>query len=144
MKEQKIYIAEDGRRFDDKEKCQKYDKALIEIKEIMSLLVPKEKYDDKNCDFSNGEGYIQQDKKIIDEVVSRLCYAIERYHKFSEWAGWKPEYGLGGMLGRYLDDGDSPFYRAWCRWACIDKSGREWGQPYYALHPEEGKQKQLN
>ena len=145
MKEQIIYIAEDGRRFDDKEKCQKYDKALDEIKEIMSLLVPREKYDIAYPDgnFSDGAGYIQQDKKILEEVESRLCYAIERYHKFSEWIDWRPEQGLGGMLGRYLDGVNSPFYStAYFRWACIDSMGREWGQPYYVRH--EGRLQRLN
>ncbi len=41
-----------------------------------------------------------------------------------------------------IDGGDDVLHRAWYRVYCIDASGREWGQPYFALHPTEGKQRE--
>ena len=46
-------------------------------------------------------------------------------------------------VGRIVD-GNAPFSKAWYRFMCIDKDYREWGQGYFALHPNEGKQVKLN
>lgn len=45
---------------------------------------------------------------------------------------------LGSMVGRYFNDSIPGGYRAWSRLDCIDNQGREWDQPYHAMHPDEG------
>ena len=35
--------------------------------------------------------------------------------------------------------GPAPLWRAWCRLTNIDDQGREWGQAYFAMHPEMAK-----
>lgn len=41
------------------------------------------------------------------------------------------------IIGRILDDMGGPLNAAWGRLMCIDEQGREWPQPYFALHPED-------
>lgn len=49
-------------------------------------------------------------------------------------------------VGRLLGEcrGLRPLSNAWRRFGCIDKMGKEWGQPYFAANPEKGTQKCLN
>ena len=47
---------------------------------------------------------------------------------------------------RAIGDSDCPhtIYRMWSRFTCIDKEGREWGQPFYATNPNQAEQIKLN
>lgn len=49
-----------------------------------------------------------------------------------------------GIAGRYFNDGNDHLYRLWNRVMATDDAFREWGQPYFALNPGKGKNKQLN
>jgi hypothetical protein len=47
--------------------------------------------------------------------------------------------------GRVINDTAPNFvYKAWYRFMCLDDQLREWGQPYYASHPEDAEYKRLN
>lgn len=56
MQEQKVFIAEDGRRFDSKDSCLLYELECAQIEKIMAALEPRP----DDLKFSNGySGYIQ-------------------------------------------------------------------------------------
>lgn len=74
--------------------------------------------------FLNGEGYILQDPDIIEEIRK---YFIDKYGSFY-------------VAGRTLDDSGSVLYRVFMRVFTVDKQYREWGQPFYANNPSQGKQ----
>jgi hypothetical protein len=130
------YKAVDGTEFSTEKQCLDYEKLIKNIEVIMSELpvIPK-----KSMDFVNGHGYIQHDKKILRKVQVKLLELMKKYMKH-EWIqqtiddeSIHPSY-----VGRLVSDsGISPFYHAWSRFSCVDKNSREWGQPYYASHPEE-------
>ena len=51
-------------------------------------------------------------------------------------------------ISRMQLDCDSPrakaFQRIYYRLMCIDEQHREWGQPFYAAHPDKGTQRDLS
>lgn len=130
------FKAEDGRLFANKTECLKYDAKLHKRDKLIRMILPKQ-FD--NCDFANGGGYIQltpeTKKKFMDGYVS--CIRVHHPAIFKELDVSK---NPTGFIGRYLCDGDLPFYRLWCLACQIDKSGRLWGQAYYATHQSEAKQ----
>ena len=109
------YRADDGTEHANEERCLAHEALCAEIGKIISKLQPRP----EGSGFSNGEGYIQQDGNIVSSIDRAL-----RGH------GDIPEIG--------------PLFRAWERMRSIDTLYREWGQPYYAAHPSQGEQIQLN
>jgi hypothetical protein len=89
--------------------------------------------------FSGGEGYIQHIPEVVERVQREfldLCYEI---------LGDKVYLGnvhRQGIIGRYLDDGI--FSKHWYIFHCIDDNYKQWGQPYFTLHPDKGTQRCLN
>lgn len=127
MVEVKRYIAEDGREFKEAIKCLEYEAKIRVITAIMSALPlePSDMY------FLNGHGYVQHDKQTLLKVESELRTFLPDEFKDIEI--------IGNSL-RYLDSfSDSPLYKAIQRFCCIDSNSREWGQPFYALHPDEAR-----
>ena len=162
MIEQLVYVADDNTKFDKKDVCEQHDEMLNELYNIMLEL---ESTPD-TCDYANGHGYIQQAPNKIEKLKKKLVALANKYLKEKaiayvnspEWESWggktraevitqiKTEEPHGfNVLGRYLDDGNQrSLYRAWGRFQCMDGMAREWGQPYYALNPEQGEDKKLN
>jgi len=128
----KQYRSLDGRVFGTQEACLAQDKIVLRVKEIMIGLqdLPKE----DSCRFANGEGYIQQDKKIVDKARIELTEYSNTVFDIKHKASF-------GWIGRYFDDsGNSTLYHAWGRLSHIDHLYREWGQGYYAVNPTAGVQ----
>ena len=93
--------------------------------------------------FTNGEGYIQHNKKALEKVKLELLEICKDFIEHS----WIEETILNNLdisyVARLLSD--SMYYtsldRAWYRLCCVDFSNyREYGQQFYALHPELAKQ----
>lgn len=126
-----------GKIFDTKEEALRYEKISKKVDNILSkLFTPK----DEECSFSNGEGYIQHSsdfKESLESDIVRLA---------NEWFNPKEPYThFNYYLGRVIDDsGMSCLNRLSYKLMCIDDKNREWGQPYFALNPGKGNQKQLN
>lgn len=78
----------------------------------------------KRSSVLNGDLFIQQDPIIIESLKQQM---IQHYD---------PKIGFG-ILGRYLNDGDSVLYEHWCRLSNCDEQYREWGQGYYRINPNE-------
>jgi len=130
------YQAKDDKIFTTKKDCIKYELLIDEV-EIMMKPFGKVR---NGTSFANGEGYLQHNLKDVVKAKKKIMVLGKK--EFS----MKPTDKIGfGMMGRYLDDsGKDVLNSAWHRLNCIDDKGREWGQPYFALNPHEGKQKQLN
>lgn len=143
MKQITKYQAFDGKEFTSEVECENYEDFSNRVKEAM-IGWPEEPKND-GCSFANGGGYIQIPKEILRcvrirllDLISEKCdhpWVKETYDE-SKHASW-----VGGLIG------EMPYpelQKAWGRLCNIDTEGREWGQGYYAAHPNEGKQICLN
>lgn len=143
MKPIKVYVANDGSRWDDPSKAEERDALIVEIEDIMAPLGPRPK--DQGCHFANGAGYIQRDAVTVANVRAALLVPTKRVLKWwwddqVERFGKEPTEAHGSWYQRMLDGSHAPVDRAWSRLCCIDEQSREWGQQYYAKNPEKGKQ----
>jgi len=136
------YKAFDGKEFTNKDKCTEYEEQSNLALEVISCI---HKAPD-SCDFANGSGYIQHEHKDVSIVRNELLELAKFYtdHKWiqqsiddhsvdTSWAG--------RIIGEYCNES---LNKAWNRISCIDNQLREWGQPYYASHPNMGQQVKLN
>ena len=140
-----VYKAVDGAEFDNKEECIKYEELIKAVNSIMSKLPPKPK--DDTCSFSNGEGYIQHSDINFNKVRLELL-ELMRLHIKSDWIQQNIDDSTihSSWIGCLLDENREvePIRRAWFRISCTDSKYREWGQGYYAEHPEKGNHIKLN
>lgn len=133
------FKADDGSEFNTATACVEYEALCAEVAEIMSTL-PAPPIDD-GCRFSNGDGYLQHEAATLERARVSILKIAQRFIKEPPWlqqtiddpAAYHPSWA-----GRLIDDCcPRPVKSAWYRFMCIDKQGREWGQPYYANNPEE-------
>lgn len=113
------------------------------IPSIMSRLISIEEIEKGDYDFSNGHGYVQHNKDVVNSVTYDLIefaydegYCgdekfLSRVKEFVE----QDKFRQNSIIGRYLDG--TPFYKHWYRLMCIDSLGREYGQPFFAINPDE-------
>lgn len=132
------FQSETGRIFKDEESALKHD-ALFKAQNEVSKLLPQAV--DDSCEFSNGGGFIQHTPNDIEafSLGLRRLLAMEFGDDSAIVKHW--DAGNSGYIGRYLDNSGSNTYRLLDRFLAIDKLGREWGQPFYAAYPEDGRQK---
>lgn len=142
MKQIAKWKADDGAEFNDEAACAAYESLCAEVAGVMARLPPRP--DDAGCRFSNGHGYLKHDP-VVWLGVQRDIARIGRRSFTDECATRHFNFVIDGdkplghtMIGRFIDDGcPRPVYRAWSRLMCVDQEYREWGQPYYALHPDQ-------
>ena len=134
------FKAIDGKEFNSENECLDYENLIKNVNNIMKVLPPLPK--DEGCGFSNGDGFVQHDKTILRKVQINLLEEMKKHidHKLIQQTiddeNVHPSY-----VGRLIDDyGISPLNKAWYRFMCIDKLGREWGQPYFVTNPDKTKQ----
>jgi hypothetical protein len=138
------YEAVDGTEFDTEKECATYEKLIARVNSIMAELPSKP--NDDGCHFSNGGGYIQHDKNVLQSVKMKLLTEIKKHidHKWVDETMKDDSVDLS-YVDRLLDDYQiEPLRNAWYRIMCIDKEAREWGQVYFAYNPEKGQQVKLN
>ena len=143
MRKITVWVANDGCRFDKASDCKKYEVFAAKVAKVVALLPPVPK--DDGCSFGNGHGYIQHDPKVVKQYKGLLLDLIETKtdHKWVKQA--RADNIHPSWIGRLLSDmGNRPLDNAWYRMSCMDKSCREWGQPYFANNPDKGDQKCLN
>lgn len=131
------FSANDGRLFDSEIECLNYEKFLFDVQSTMDLL--KKRPD--NNKFSNGEGYIQQNKETIEAAMIKIV-ELSGLDKMREWNDFykDPFNCRNGIIGRYISESCYPVLSmAWYRFQCMDFRFREWGQPYFASHINETK-----
>lgn len=138
------FKAIDGTEFKKESDCLKYELLIKRVDDIMALLPPKP--NDDGCKFSNGSGYLQHEKTVLRNAQLQLLEICKEYidHKWIQQT-IDDENVHCSYVGRLLSDYNiKPLNNAWHRFSCIDKQQREWGQPYFALNPNEGEQVELN
>jgi len=132
------FKAIDGKEFDTEKECIDYEKLIDRVNQIMSL-IPKRIED---TDFANGSGFIQHNEKDLKTVKVNFLNLCKEYidHKWIQQA-IDDDTVHPSCVQRLLGDYNiMPLYKEWNRFSCIDSQFREWGQPYFATHPEEAKQ----
>ena len=142
------YKAKDGKIFNTEQKCLNHEKLIDQVNLVLSKLDNPEDHK-KEVDFDNGKGYIQHDPATFLEVKKELLGLISQKIDHHIIKKAYETYGTDEVhyswVSRILGDyGYTPLTNAWYRMNCTDSKFREWGQPYYAVHPEEGNQVQLN
>lgn len=142
MKTVNRYIADDGSEFTTEGACRKYEGLCGEVNAVMARLPVRP----SEVDYQNGGGYLQHDPETWQAVKLDLLHIIKRVmpHEWVDHAIAKAT-THPSWVGRLIDDGGEKVLRqAWFRIYCTDSEFREWGQPYYAANPGEGKQVVLN
>lgn len=135
MKQITKYVSDDGVEFASQKNAKAYDLILKKVKLIMVNLVPIP--DDIN--FQNGHGFVKQDASKVKASRSKLLKL-----GYEVFPGTEKDKVPFSFIGRYFDDsGYNCLYSAWTRLSSIDDQSREWGQPYYAINPNEGEQKEF-
>lgn len=137
------YTADDGARFPSESAALAHEAKCADVKRILAPLGTAP----DSSDFSNGGGYVPHLPETVRVVRAELGALTIKHHP---WMGESLNKHPGTHLadvhpswwGRMIDGSDDVLHRAWSRVYCIDASGREWGQPYFALHPTEGKQQE--
>ena len=136
------YKSIDGREFASETDCIKHELIIKEVDEIMSVLPHRP----DSIDFTNGDGYIQHDKDKLKKVkINLLTFA--KKHINHEWIQKTidDENSHPSFVARLFEDYSVlPLQKAWDRFYCVDSEFREWGQPYFAINPTEGKQHKWN
>lgn len=139
MKKVIKYEANDGKLFDTEKEALKRDELLGEIKKLVKLVHGE----NQSCEFQNGEGFYQVTKENYDLCLKEFELLLKKHES------WIFDIGqvvnpIGGYVGRCLSDGRSPLYHLYSVITRIDKDYRLWGQLFFCLNPQEGKQKRLN
>lgn len=127
------FKASDGSEWATEEEAEARENAIEAVKDLCSLLKPIDHLD------GNGGNYVQHDPAAVKEFKHRLVMMASKACKVPAWAeNWERVEALSSV-GRYLNGGTGTIipviYQAWWRLMKIDSAGREWGQPYYANHP---------
>lgn len=148
------YIANDGAVFQDAERCHEYEQLLDRVAPIEKML--ETTVDISSCAFANGSGFVQHDPETFEQAKRMLLeIALERFTKSEtgpyEWIKttmerkWSDNSVHPSWAARAIDEVcQQPIKRLYSRLYCTDSTYREWGQPYFADHPEEATQERLN
>lgn len=128
--------AEDGREFDDKGKCEKYEADCLEIAAIIGQLVALPGHLD-SCAFANGSGYLQQDQTVFMKVRLQLLEKAKDYTDFRWIQESIDDPSVDpSWAGRIIGEcGNGPINSAWYRIMNTDKQFKEWGQGYFTHNP---------
>lgn len=133
------YIARDGKRFSVKELCENHEREMDMIEPIMSR-IPK-------TPLLKFEQYVQHDVEKLKQIKRDLFLVICKVYSefYPEWKEIDPDKVNIEVVGRILDDdSDCLAGVAWSELRRFDfKTGREYQQPYYALHPKEALERVL-
>jgi hypothetical protein len=144
MEEITKYRAVDGKEFSKKNECLEYEGFIEKVKEIISVLPARP----NTKGYYYGVGYLQHEDGVVESVTRKLYELCLEYN------------GKGFLhltTGRAISDGQINVYtmmamtgdvcdilsHSWARLMCIDKEGREWGNPRYVGNSSERTMKLL-
>lgn len=140
----------DGAEWDSEEHADQRDRLCEAVR--LAMLPLGDKPSLPACGFENGAGYVQHTAAVVEQVKLRVFEVAKE--KLAWWLDsqkrdhGKTDYELAVVTHpswhvRMLDGSCQPLESAYGRLSCIDKLNREWGQPFFALNPTEGKQVKL-
>ena len=138
------YKASDGIEYIKEQDCIRHEELIERVNTIMGELIPIPKSD--GCAFENGKGFIQQDASVFKRARTNILLEIGKLvnHQWVQETIDDESIDLG-YVGRLIDGDDLlPLYRTLYRLKCVDRQYREFGQPYFALHPEKAELILLN
>ncbi len=125
------------------EKDAKARDSLIKSMSWFDKLLPPAK--DETCRFSTGHGFVQRNASVVKKAKEKLIMLTEK--QIPEWFKTQREKHKtdftkvhSSWFLRMIEGNAPPLSHAWLRLGCIDDRYREWGQPYYASHPDKGEQ----
>lgn len=139
VKQETRYIADDGTRFTDRLKCIAHEDLLTRVTWVMANLPAKARIPHGKFRWVNPDAAQQAALEIL-RLARPYCGELAKWID-STIAGLE---GRGDVVHpswahRAISDCcPSPLVSAWSRLYCIDAEGREWDQPYFAEHPDEG------
>ncbi len=119
------YQANDGSVWSTELDAVRRDSDILLVAAIIKPLKPQPS--------SSFDGYIQQDRETVLKVKGELMKIKDpsEVHPMS-------------YAGRAIDDIGGPLSLAWYRIMCTDEKYREWEQPYYAMNPGTGVDKEVS
>lgn len=131
-----VFVSYDGWEFSDPVQCLRHEDLQRKIDAIVSRLTkPPE-----GADFMNGYGYIQHAPAEVAAVradLLALARSLDQDPNSSVAAAITGRPVHPSYLTFYFSEcSASEFRRAWGRMDSIDSEFREWGQPYFASHPD--------
>ena len=139
------FEAIDGSVWPTLEKAEAHEALIRDVAEAMKPMGERP----KGVDFTNGSGYVQHTVQAVASA-RRSLIALTRpriQHWFDQQ---KRDHNTDfdmvhpSWFGRMLDGSATPLEDAWRRLCCVDPLNREWGQPYYATHPDHARRFCLN
>jgi len=116
----------DGKIFDTEAAAEKWERDANKANGIVSMFP-------NNIDLCSGDFY-QLPTQLITDGRYKLADALQGLVDVDAVRDFRTG-TRGSILGRYLGDGDSPFYRVWWMFECIDEQGRMFNQPYFTYNP---------
>lgn len=135
------FEAKDGREFDTKEECDKWNKKLNIYHNTLKLVqFKKNPQGIQRKQFLRGHGYFQISKKVYDELYQGIRAYIYEY-----------EYDLfmcflvnpKGTIVNHLSQRKSPGLDLLLIYLAIDDSLRYWGGAYIRKQVEDGKHENI-
>jgi len=142
MKEVKKYESIDGLIFDSASECEEHEKIISDVEDAMKDINPVP----KDNEFISGNGFVKQDPETVKKAMIRIIEisGIDLEDRKEDFL-LNPFRYRYSVIGRILSEGyNNSLDNAWCRFARMDDSYREWGQQYFAHNPNEGKQFEIN
>jgi len=119
------FQTKDGLEFKDAAKAERHERLISECEAITAPLGPIPKLKD-------GQSKVH-DLETFRRVRAEMVRLAAREMRHPEWKILAFEDCQHGIIGRYLDDGNSTLYGFWGRLMCFDNRGHEFDQPYYAI-----------
>ena len=133
--EKTVFVVCD-REFDTREEAEHHEAYCTALDNASAIL--RTPIESIGYGFSDGEGYVQQSSEAVSRFIIAVGEAIALYDSPEIAQRWKEQ--PRGIVGRFMDDSNSPARSVYWRLSRIDEDFREWGQMFFALHPSEGKQ----
>lgn len=128
------YQADDGKLFDKEEECVNYELILAQVNKLLNSLPSPKKYH-----LSNGNGYIQHVPGTYAKIKSLLIKLSNDWFKPQN-----PFTHFNYYLGRIIDDSNMRCLNVLSTKLMCIRDEKEYDQPYYANHPHEAENVQLN
>lgn len=134
MKAVTKYQAADGSLFDAPANVILRDRLIADAEAAHLILGGR--IDDMS--FTNDGWFVQHTPEKLAAFYEAVAKIIEQEHpkETADMFRKAPQ----GIVHRYLDTTPRYLTLLLNRSLCMDQSNREWGQPYFALNPHQGKQ----
>ncbi len=130
------YQANDGSVWSTELDAVRRDSDILLVAAIIKPLKPQPS--------SSFDGYIQQDRETVLKVKGELMKIASQRCTWNGWSKDPSEVHPMSYAGRAIDDIGGPLSLAWYRIMCTDEKYREWEQPYYAMNPGTGVDKEVS